>query len=366
MSLAVDHLTSSGGPSDQSLEDYLRRHVASFSSTQQAVINLDELSAGVWSVELEDGSRVVAKHQAFGSSTEGAADDLLIVESKVLGILAEHGCLVPRALAVDPGTRFIYLERCGDRTLDDHAQEFGISPDLSAKLVAGFCGIEHVLSEQCELLLPHVSRAVTRRHHAEVATSAPAEAQEGLAVLLSHCGARDSAGQALVARLDDIWMTLSQREPTLASTDFNARNVVIDDATGTVSFIEFAKIGWDWPERRLVQYATSLGAGREDGEFVCPLSPEFVMVYAKEVTDGVFALDGHHILFHLQAAAMLCRSLAQPSLPHHRALLHAWKRPQHRLRQLVDILSSPLTSDTPAADFRSLFSEAVHSFLERE
>lgn len=365
MSLALESRTSSG-PSDLSLEDYLRRHVASFSPVPRAVISIAELSAGVWSVELEGGSRLVAKHQAFGSSTAGAPDDLLLVEFKVLNILNEHGCDVPRALTVDPETRFIYLEHCGDRTLDDRAQESGVSPDLSAKLVAGFCRIEKVLSAQREVLLPHVSRAATRGHHAEVASSAPAEAQEGLAMLLSHCDARSAAGQALASCLHDIWMTLSGREPTLASTDFNARNVVIDSTSTTVSFIEFAKIGWDWPERRLVQYATSLGAGREDGEFICPLSPESIEFYAKNAIDGAFALDGHHILFHLQAAAMLCRSLAQPSLPRHRALLHAWQRPQHRLRQLVNTLASPLTSDTPAADFRSLFSEAVQPFIDRE
>ena len=356
---------------DLSLEDYLRRVVPDYCQTGQRVIDIMELSAGVWAVELQDGSRIVAKHQAFGAFNPGrdstaapCADDLLVVEPKVLDILGEHHCPVPGVLAVDEETRFIFFEHRGEHTLDDVVQASGVSRDLSRKLVAGFCNIERVLAKHHRDLVPLASTAATGAHLPQAASRASAQSQEGLARILGLCATPGGAGDSLEPLLDGLCTMLSQREPTLASTDFNARNVVIDAVTDAVSFIEFAKIGWDWPERRLVQYATSLGAGRVDGSFICCLGPEALSHYARFSGDGGGALDGHHILFHLQAAAVLCRALERPALPRHRALLQAWQRPRHRLRQLVDTLVQPLTVDTQATEFRWLLAQAVHPFIE--
>ena len=51
-------------------------------------------------------------------------------------------------------------------------------------------------------------------------------------------------------------------EPDVGSLDYNARNVVLDEARGRVTLLDFAATGVDWPERRLVQYATATGGGR--------------------------------------------------------------------------------------------------------
>lgn len=328
---------------------------------EQAVIDIEELSPGVWGVELDDHSCVIAKHQALGSSTEGRPDDLLVVEAKILTMLVDRGCPVPRCLGTDAETRFIFLEHCGGNTLDDLAQEAGVPQGLSAKLISGFCRIEQALSELSEHLLPHVSTTDT-----DGPTNSRAHANNGLASILSYCGISDSVGGELTAWLDQICTIVDKGERTLGSTDFNARNVVVDSSSETISFIEFSKIGWDWPERRLVQYATSLGAGRQDGKVVDALNPESVAQYAAHCIYGDVALDVHHILFHLQAAAMLVGCLQQPELPYHRALLHAWQRPQRRLRQHAAALASPLLSESPTAQFRALFCEAVHPFIERE
>ena len=48
-------------------------------------------------------------------------------------------------------------------------------------------------------------------------------------------------------------------EPDVGSLDYNARNVVLDEARGRVTLVDFAATGVDWPERRLVQYATATG-----------------------------------------------------------------------------------------------------------
>ena len=350
---------------DLSLEDYLHRRVPACFPTGQRVVDIREMAAGVWAVGLGDGSHVVAKHQAFAAATAGRPDDLLIVEPQVLGLLAESGCPVPRAWSVDAETGFIFLEFCGAHTIDDIAQESGVSRDLSARLVTGFCQIERVLSQRQNELLPLVSSAATRQLLHEAATRTHAETREGLATILIHCQPLGVGSGGLETHLDDICRRLSQREPTLASTDFNARNVVVD-ARAAVTFIEFAKIGWDWPERRLVQYATSLGAGRKLGEFRSALDPQSIEQYDHCTDDGAFALDGHHILFHLQAAASLCRALERPAQPRHKALLGAWQRPRRRLRYLVGALATPFSDDTATSDFRSLFAKSVHPFIDGE
>ena len=327
---------------------------------EQAVIDIEELSPGVWGVELEDHSRVIAKHQALGSSTVGHPDDLLVVEAKVLNLLVERGCVVPRCLGPDAETRFIFFEHCGDHTLDDLAQEVGVPQELRANLISEFCRIEQALSELGEHLLPHVSTTDTGGP-----TEWRAHANDGLASILSYCGIADSVERELTSGLEQICNLIDKRERTLGSTDFNAQNVVVSWTVEKVSFIEFAKIGWDWPERRLVQYVTSLGGSRQDGQVVDALNPELVGQYAAHSAGGDVALDGHHILFHLQAAAMLIGCLQQPELPYHRALLHSWRRPQRRLHQHATALTSPL-SESPTAQFRALFSEAVHPFIERE
>ena len=164
----------------ESLEDYLRRRCPTCCQMEQAVIDIEELSPGVWGVELDDHSRVIAKHQALGSSTEGRPDDLLVVEAKILSMLVDRGCPVPRCIGTDAETRFIFLEHCGGNTLDDLAQEAGVPQGLSAKLISGFCRIEQALSELSEHLLPHVSTTDT-----DGPTNSRAHANNGLASILS-------------------------------------------------------------------------------------------------------------------------------------------------------------------------------------
>ena len=173
--------------------------------------DIREMAAGVWAVGLGDGSHVVAKHQAFAAATAGRPDDLLIVEPQVLGLLAESGCPVPRAWSVDAETGFIFLEFCGAHTIDDIAQESGVSRDLSARLVTGFCQIERVLSQRQNELLPLVSSAATRQLLHEAATRTHAETREGLATILIHCQPLGVGSGGLETHLDDICRRLSQR-----------------------------------------------------------------------------------------------------------------------------------------------------------
>ena len=362
---------TSTGQQPQSLESYLGMRASAFLPGEPSVLGVVELTETVWVIELERGEKVVAKHHGDGTVTAGQPDDALAVERRVLDLLVAQGCSVPRVLDVDPQTLFVFYEYRGGRTVDDLCQQGPIRGDdecrLGRKLVDGFCQIESALATH-RAELQHLVTP-TARIDALPATAARAEAGalEGLAKLLNLCGNRATT-PSLATCIREISRWLSGRALTLGSTDYNARNIVIDSA-GELSFIEFARVGWDWPERRLVQYATSLGAGRPDGRFVSLVDPDIVEFYAQWQDDDVdgraAALDCHHILFHLNAAAMLFRALAEPHIPGHCALLRAWHNPERRIAQLVEAIAAPLTANRLCAHFRNAFATTVrHSSME--
>ena len=303
------------------------------------------------------GERVVAKHQVFAASVEAPADDLLEVEARVLELLAAASCPVPRVLGTDPETRFIFFEHRGRSTLDDLCQTMKAgSAALSRAVVGGFCEIESVFAARREELVPLESQAGTRRQLALRDRRSLRGAEEGLARLAGGSRATKSEIRHLIDLLRAITERLGSRPPTLGCMDYNARNIVVEESTHRPCFIEFAKIGWDWPERRLVQYATSMGAGREDGSFVGLIDCQVTDYYAAQDADDhpgkALALDGHHLHFSLNAFAMLAGAVESPDRPANRALLDVWRRPPRRLRQLVQAVARPLSDDPMCGDFR--------------
>ena len=330
-----------------------------------------ELTDVVWIVELEGTARVVAKHQVCGADTKDQPDDMLAVEPRILDLLVGEGCSVPRVLGVDAETFFIFYEYRGDRTVDDLCQQqalraVGGQRELGRQLVTEFCQIESTLAAHQRELEPMVTPTARIEELSATAARVEAGALEGLAKIHRLCGADAPAVAFDSVRELSRW--LSARAPTLGSTDYNARNIVVDgglEGGALLAFIEFARIGWDWPERRLVQYATSLGAGRPDGRFISLIGPDTVNCYAQWGGGGdeedveAAALDGHHILFHLNAAAMLLRALDTPQLPRHRALLDAWRNPEQRVAQIVEAICEPLTGDHLCSRFREMFASGV-------
>ena len=105
-----------------------------------------------------------------------------------------------------------------------------------------------------------------------------------------------------------------------------------------------------------MQYGTSLGARRDEGQFVDLITRDVAGFYAARNTDDhcgrALALDGHHLHFNLNAFAMLAAALDNPDKPANRALLAVWRRPRWRLRQLVRAVARPLSDDPLCTEFR--------------
>lgn len=346
-------MSAAGAVDPDTLEERIRTGVSRLVAGRPVVRRVEPLTCDVWRVDFANGRRLVVKHQLFGWLTEGTAYDLLEVERRVLDLLGDAGCAVPRVLGVDGQAQLIFLEYCGDQTLDDVVQEAPeeIHRRYGQRLVEEFTRVEEAFRQRREELRSRVAPQADEGQLEEAWRLAGMQARRGMELLLGRCPDRTRG------LLDEMLGWLGDRDASLGSTDYNARNVVVDPSSGRLSFIEFAKIGWDWPERRLVQYATSLGAGRPRGNFEGLLGGEEVEFYAARIGDAgaARALDGHHLVFHLNAVALLCGALARPEEKESGPLLQAWKNPRQRLERLLCALTAPLSADTLAAELRNAF-----------
>ena len=306
------------------------------------------LAEGVWRIENADGRKVVVKHQLFGRLTQGTAYNLLEVERDVLGFLHAAGCPVPAVLGIDPDAHCIFLQWVGDRTLDDAIQDGDRAATMQA--IRGLCAIERAFSQRTDLeprVVPSANRAALDAAWDE----AGARAHAGIEQLCSRLQRPLDAG--IQPLLDAMHGWLAVRPASLGSIDYNARNAVVEPKGTRVYFLEFAKIGWDWTERRLTQYTSSMGSGRQDGRMRSLLDASAARLYAEASgrNDGARALDYHRIFFLLNSAALLGASL--DGEPHALALRQHWKRPHARLRQCATMLAEGLSTDSSAAEFRS-------------
>ncbi|HIM55577.1 MAG TPA: hypothetical protein EYM39_02635 [Candidatus Latescibacteria bacterium] len=343
-------------------EEFLRSEVPGLLCGRPAVRRIAALAEDVWEIEVEDGRKLVAKQQVFGFLVSGGPLDLLEVEEKVLGILRQDGCPVPRVLGCDRAAQIIYLEHVGDRTLDDVVQEGAgeVPSSYIRQAIVGLQAIDRNFSQHQAELGPLVSEAVGESALQAAWHTARQQAREGLAALHRHLDGETPRRRCDQA-LEEMGTWLATRSPVLGSSDYNARNLVVDVGCGKLSFIEFAKIGWDWTERRLVQYTTSMGSGREDGCMRRLLDAGGAAFYQEHSgrRDGARALDYHQIFFLLNGVAMLCNALEAPAKAPGARLLSLWKNPQQRLTQFASHLAGRLSADALATEFRAGFRAAI-------
>ena len=328
---------------------YLRAQVPLMLADHPAVRAIAPLADQVWRVETDDGRKVVVKHQLFGWLTQGTAYDLLEVERDVLGFLRAAECPVPAVLGIDQEAHCIFLQWVGDRTLDDAIQDGDQATTTQA--IRGLCAIERACAQRADQLAPRVVPSANRAALATAWDEAGTRALAGIEQLCSRLQRSLDAGMRPL--IDAMHGWLAARPAALGSADYNARNAVVEPGGTRVYFLEFAKIGWDWTERRLTQYTSSMGSGRQDGRMRALLDAPAARLYAEVSgrSDGARALDYHRIFFLLNSAALLCAAL--DGEPHALALRQHWKRPYARLRQCAAMLAQGLGTDPSAAEFRS-------------
>ncbi len=235
-----------------------------------------------------DGTRVIAKRYIFYDQTAGHPHDLLETETAVTRCLANAGCPVATVLATDPESGTVYLEDVAHLTLDDVVQS--AHPTARARLgdrvIEDFHCLQLAFSQSDDELRARV---------------APGTDQEAIRESFLEVFSKLDVDAPLGDGLLELAHTLSKRPLHLGPTDYNARNILITE-TGEPTFIDLAKVGYDWPERRLVQYATSLGAGRPGSTVTSLLDPISLRYYTPARSAKVRqSLDAHHLLFHTLA-----------------------------------------------------------------
>jgi hypothetical protein len=290
------------------------------------------------------------------------------IETDVLSILYPNGCRVPQVVWSSAELHAVLLEWCGERTLDAVAQSDG-KPNADVKPL-----LQTILQELCEIescFARHAERFAPYIFHFDAHENLKSLLERGVKVIgyLSHLGEKPMS-TAQADALVETWNTLAVRlqlAPTaLGGLDNNARNIVIADEAPT--FIDFASIGWNWQEMRLVQLLNSIGAflstRRENANFVSLLDRELVNTYAEWVcthrencspTEIAARVDAHHLLFYLSAIDQLLQALAQPEASESEMLLDAWGNTRSRFQSaLTHIIDADLSDDTDTAKIREM------------
>lgn len=280
------------------------------------------------------------------------------IESTVLSILHRNGCRVPKIIWKSEGSHALLLEWCGESTLDAMAQSrpsSTLKPILKTALME-LCRVETVFAENTERLTPYAFRF-------DLDTALRDSLEQGRKTLGYLCSSLTSSQ---TTHLNKAWTALSNRLQTAPTTfdslDYQSRNIVISEETPFL--IDFSSVGWDWQERRLVQFFNSIGANQEGANFVSLLNRELVDVYAAWVTSHretcppaeiAARVDSHHLLFYLSVIHQILRAVAQPEASESKTLLEAWGDPKARYRSaLRQIVHTDLSDDVHTTQIREM------------
>ncbi len=354
----------------------------------------------VWRLRIGTEYYVIKQHYTTFHVSKGGSYTPFQIESTVLSMLHRCGCNVPKVVWKSESFQTLLLEGCGELTLDAIAQRHGnlstlsidnkgggyTEPTLDTKkrrqkptttsepashrilhaAIQELGRIENCFAEQTRQLKPYVFRFNSH----ETLRRLLEQGKKTVGYLTQARGISMSTAQ--IERLETAWKKLSDRllnaPTTLGSLDYNARNIVIN--SGKPVFIDFASIGWDWQERRLIQMFNSIGAFMEKSNFVSLLNRKLVKRYVESVirhaanggqytsadSDDIAArVDAHHLLFYLSVIHRLLEAMAQPEKLESQLLLNAWGEPQVRFqRALTLIVNTRLSQDADTNQIRDI------------
>ena len=282
----------------------------------------------------------------------------LQIEAAVLTLLCDNNCQVPQPIWKSEHHHALLLAWCGESTLDALAQRNEksverLSPLLST-ILRELCKIETCFTTHAAAFAPYVFR-----FNAQATLQGLLARGKKVVGYLAHLTNRpmSPAEKETLADTWNVFATRLQHAPTtLGSLDNNARNIVIRGESPF--FIDFASIGWNWQEMRLVQLLNSIGAflvsPSETGSFVSLLDRELVNTYAEWVsthretcppTEIAARVDSHHLLFYLSVIDQLLRAVAEPEATENKMLVEAWGNLQARFRSALTYITDTHLSD---------------------
>ncbi len=356
--------------------EHLIKHIAAHFQTDASVLKLEPIQHGtrqrhnVCLLRLRTENYLLKQHD-ITTPVVAAGYTPLQIEAAVLSLLHGNGCHVPRLIWQSEHHHALLLEWCGDSTLDALAQHNEKSRQhltgLLQTILRELCQIETCFTIHATQLVPYIFRFNARTTLRDLL-----ESGKKVVGYLSHLS-DNSMSTAQTEILMNAWNGFANRlqnaPMTLGSLDNNARNIVIRGAVPF--FIDFASIGWNWQEMRLVQLFNSIGAflasSSETGSFVSLLDRELVNTYAEWVsthretcspTEVAARVDSHHLLFYLSVIDQLLRAVAEPEATENRMLHEAWGDAQRRFQSaLTHIIDTNLSDDIHTNQMREIIAD---------
>ena len=356
--------------------EHLIKHIATHFETEIDALALEPIQHGIRQrhnvCRLRLGSKdyLLKQHDITAPVVEAGWTPLQI-EATVLGLLYRKGCRVPKLLWKSERHHALLLEWCGESTLDALAQHREPSAQnltpLLFTILHEVCEIETCFTTHAAQLAPYVFR-----FNAQAILQDLLSRGKKVVGYISHLSNRPMSliEEGAFAEAWDVLANRLQDAPTtLGSLDNNARNIVIRE--GSAFFIDFASIGWNWQEMRLVQLLNSIGAflvsPSETGNFISLLDRELVNAYAEWVNihretcplDELTArVDGHHLLFYLSVVDQLLKAVARPNAAESRMLFKAWGDPEKRFRSaMAHITGTHLSDDVYTRRIREIITD---------
>ena len=354
--------------------EHLIEHIAAHFKTDASTLKLEPIQHGtrqrhnVCLLRHSTENYLLKQHDITTAVVE-AGHTPLQIETAVLSLLHDNGCQVPRLIWRSEDHHALLLEWCGASTLDALAQRSKnslqhLSPLLHTVLKA-LGKIETCFTTHAAQFTPYIFR-----FNARATLHERLERGKKVVGYLSHLSADSPMSAVQTETFTNAWNGLSNRLQnaplTLGNLDNNARNIVVRDAAPF--FIDFASIGWNWQEMRLVQLLNSIGAFlvslSETRGFVSLLNRELVDTYAEWVSihretcppaEIAARVDSHHLLFYLSVIDQLLRAVAAPEATENKILLEAWGDAQRRFRSaLTHIIDTDLSDDVHTNQVREI------------
>jgi hypothetical protein len=305
----------------------------------------------VWKITTSDQSHFVLKHHLFAHLTKDKPYDLIAVENDVTTLLLKENASVSPIIATYPEHGFTIYKWCGEDTLDDHCQHHATAP-ITNKVIDTLLTLENSFQKHTHTLQSRIAPGSNR----EDVQNAFSETLSSLTDVLPNLiyTLTQQSPPNIFAHWQHICQQIQDMPFTLGPTDYNARNIVLS-AHHIPYILELSKIGYDWPERRLIQYTTSLGAHLSTGRIIGLITPQSASRYAQksatyrsQSSDQILTnLDIHHLIFYLLAALQCLQASTQPH--------HPWKNIDTRLNNIQTALSIPLSQTPSTLFFRHLF-----------
>ena len=320
------------------------RHLFRDKLPEQAIAKIEPLSEtrahAVWKVTT-DRSVFAVKHHLFAPLTRDKPYHLLAVEQKVTNHLIASGVPVPRIIATDHD--LVIYEWCGDHTLEDICQTAD-PKSFAHSVINTLCALEKAFYKHSAKFIPHIAPGCSADDLREQWHGTTQSLTETLPALV-----RDPNTPDLFPTWETIVNELIQAPPVLGPPDYTARNIACPNPE-TATVLELAKIGYDWPERRLIQYTTSLGAHNPRGRIVGLLTPSLARhythlaskLYSTPIKTILLRLDAHHLIYHL-FAAHICLTTSH------------WTNIKTRIAQHKSQISQPLSDHSLTNKFRAYF-----------